>query len=156
VSQRETQRLDEALRSIEHSLQISERAAEKNPDYVAHRFNYAAALRQLGLVQRDRGALADAIPAFRRSLEAFASLPADQRDPKQSLGATADLGHALADLARRSGAAVQWKEARTTLQQALDGWQAYQKGAGSKEDLRKEIDAVVSAIAQVDRSIGTR
>ncbi len=154
MSQRETRRLAEALRSIEHSLQISEGAAKKNPDFVAHRFNYAAALRQLGLVHRDRGAIDEAIRAFRRGIEVFASLPADQRDPKQSLAATADLGHALADQARRTGSAEQRKEARTTLQQALDGWQAYQKGAGSKEDLKKEIDAVAGALARVDQSAG--
>ena len=57
-----------------------------------HRFNYALAHRQLGLVHRDRGATGDAIRAFRRSIEVFASLPADQRDPKQSLTTTADLG----------------------------------------------------------------
>ena len=156
ASQRETRRLDEALKSIEHSLQISERAAAKNPDFVAHRFNYALAFRQLGLVQRDRGATAEAIGAFRKSIEVFASLPADQRDPKQSLATTADLGHVLADQARRTGAAALWRESRTTLQQALDGWQAYQKGAGSKEDLKKEIDAVTAALARVDQSMGTR
>ena len=150
ASQRETRRLDEALRSIEHSLQISERAAEKNPDFVAHRFNYATALRQLGLVQRDRGATDEAIRGFRRSIEVFASLPADQRDPKQSLATTADLGLALADQARRTGSADLRKEARATLQKALDGWQAYQKGAGSKEDLREQIDDVTTALSQVD------
>ena len=149
ASQRETGRLDDALRSIQHSLQISGSAAAKNPDFVAHRFNYALAFRQLGLVQRDRGAHAEAIGAFRKGIEIFASLPADQRDPKQSLATTADLGHALADQARRTGSAEQRKEARTLLQQALDGWQSYQKGAGAKEDLKKEIDAVVSALAQV-------
>lgn len=153
ASQRESRRLDEALRSIEHSLQISDGAVAKNPGYVAHRFNYALAFRQLGLVQRDRGATTEAIGAFRKSIEVFASLPSDQRDPKQSLTTTADLGHALADQATRTGSAEQRKEARTTLQQALDGWQAYQNGAGSKEDLRKEIDAVSAALAQVDRSI---
>jgi non-specific serine/threonine protein kinase/serine/threonine-protein kinase len=153
MSQRETRRLDEALRSIQHSLQISEGAAAKNPDFLAHRFNYAGTLRQLGLIYRDRGATDDAIRALRRSVAVFASLPADQRDPKQSLSATADLGHALADQARRTGNAVLMKEARTALQQALDGWQAYQKdGAGSKEDLHKEIDAVTAALAQIDRS----
>jgi tetratricopeptide (TPR) repeat protein len=150
ASQRETRRLDEALRSIEHSLNISDGAIAKNPGYAAHRFNYALALRQLGLVQRDRGATDEAIRAFRRSIELFASLPADQRDPKQSLATTADLGMALADQARRAGSAALRSEARTTLQQALDGWQAYQKGAGSKEDLRKEIDAVSSALAKLD------
>jgi tetratricopeptide (TPR) repeat protein len=153
MSQRETRRLDEALRSIQHSLQISEGAAAKNPDFLAHRFNYAGTLRQLGLIYRDRGATDDAIRALRRSVAVFASLPADQRDPKQSLSATADLGHALADQARRTGNAVLMKEARNALQQALDGWQAYQKdGAGSKEDLHKEIDAVTAALAQIDRS----
>ena len=156
ASQRETRRLDEALLSIEHSLQISEGAAAKNPDYVAHRFNYAAALRQLGLVQRDRGASVDAMRAFRRSIDVFASLPADQRDPKQSLATTADLGIALADQAKRTGSVSLWRDARTTLQQALEGWQAYQKGAGAKEDLRDEIDAVIAALAQVERSLGTR
>ena len=149
MSQRATRRLDEALRSIQHSLQISEGAAAKNPDFLAHRFNYAGTLRQLGLILGDRGATDEAIRAFRQSIEVFASLPADQRDPKQSLAATADLGHALADQARRTGAAALAKEARTTLQQALDGWQAYQKGAGAKEDLRKEIDAVAADLAKV-------
>jgi tetratricopeptide (TPR) repeat protein len=153
ASQREMRLLREALRSIEHSLNISAGAIAKNPGYVAHRFNYATALRELGLVHRDRHAADEAIRAFRRSIEMFASLPADQRDPKQSLAATADLGHALAEQARRTGAVALAKEAHTTLQQALDGWQAYQKGAGSKEDLRKEIDAVTAALAQVDRSI---
>ena len=152
ASQRETRRLDEALLSIEHSLQVSERAAAKNPDFAAHRFNYASALRQLGLVHRDRGAGAEAIRAFRRAIEVFASLPADQRDPKQSLLTTGDLGLALADHARRTGSADLRKEARATLQQALDGWLAYQKGAGAKEDLRKEIDAVTAALARVDQS----
>jgi serine/threonine protein kinase len=149
LSQRETRRLDQALRSIERSLQMSEGAAAKNPDFVAHRFNYAGALRQLGLVHRDRGASDDAIRAFRRSLEVYAGLGADQRDPKQALMARADLGLALAEQARRTGAAALATEARTTLQQALDGWQAYQKGAGAKEDLRKEIDAVTAALAKI-------
>jgi non-specific serine/threonine protein kinase/serine/threonine-protein kinase len=148
ASQRETRRLDDALRSIEHSLQISERAAARNPNYLAHRFNYAGALRQLGLVQRDRGAAAAAIDAFRKSINVFASLAADQRDPKQSLATTADLGMALADEARRTGSAAVWREARATLQQALDGWHAYKQGAGSKEDLGKEIEAVSAALAQ--------
>jgi non-specific serine/threonine protein kinase/serine/threonine-protein kinase len=156
ASQRETRRLGEALRSIEHSLKISEGAAAKNPDFVAHRFNYATALRQLGLVHRDRGATDAAVHAFRRGIAVFASLPADQRDPKQSLATTADLGLALADQARRTGNAALWREARTSLQQALDGWQAYQKGAGAKEDLRKEIESVTTAIALIDRSIGRR
>ena len=103
MSQRETRRLDEALRSIEHSLQISEGAAAKNPDFLAHRFNYAGTIRQLGLIHRDRGATDEAIRAFRRSIEVYASLAADQRDPKQSLAATADLGLALADQAPRTG-----------------------------------------------------
>ena len=111
-------------------------ALSQNPDYIAHRFNYAAALRQLGLVQRDRGASVDAMRAFRRSIDVFASLPADQ--PK------------------RTGSVSLWRDARTTLQQALEGWQAYQKGAGAKEDLRDEIDAVIAALAQVERSLGTR
>jgi non-specific serine/threonine protein kinase/serine/threonine-protein kinase len=149
ASQRESRRLDEALRSIEHSLRISDGAVAKNPGYVAHRFNYALAFRQLGLVQRDRGATAEAIGAFRKSIEVFASLPADRRDPKQSLAATADLGHALADQARRTGSAEQRAEARTLLQQALEGWQAYQKGAGAKEDLKKEIDVVSAALAKL-------
>ncbi len=156
ASQRETRRLDDALRSIQHSLALSERAAAKNPDYVAHRFNYALAHRQLGLVHRDRGATGDAIRAFRRSIEVFASLPADQRDPKQSLTTTADLGLALADEARRSPSPARWNDARAALQQALDGWQAYQKGAGSKEDHRKEIDAVTAALAKLDESAGAR
>jgi tetratricopeptide (TPR) repeat protein len=154
AGQREVRRLDDALRSVQYSLQISDRALERNPGYVAHRFNYALALRQLGLVQRDRGAAAEAISAFRRAIEVFASLPADQRDPKQSLATTADLGHALADQARRTGSAEQRKEARTTLQQALDGWKAYQKVAGEKEDVRKEIDAVSAALARVDLAPG--
>jgi tetratricopeptide (TPR) repeat protein len=149
AGQREMRRLDEALRSIEHSLQISERAVEKNPGYVAHRFNYALAFRQLGLVQRDRGASTEAIDAFRKSIAIFASLPADQRDPKQSLATTADLGHALAAQARRTGSAEQRKEARDTLQQALEGWQTYQTGAAAKEDLKKEIDAVSAALARM-------
>ena len=123
---------------------------------MAHSFNYAAALRQLGLVQRDRGALANAILAFRRSLEGFASLPADQRDPKQSLGATADLGHALAGQARRTSSLALTNEARATLQQALDGWRAYQQGAGAKEDLHQDIDDIASALQELDRSIGKR
>lgn len=153
AGQREMRRLDEALRSIEHSLRISETAAAKNPNFVAHRFNYAAALRQLGLVQRDRGASDQAIRAFRRSIDVFASLPADQRDPKQSLTTTADLGLALADQARRTGSEAVWRDARATLRQALEGWRAYQRGAGSKENLSKEIDAVSAALAQVERSI---
>jgi non-specific serine/threonine protein kinase/serine/threonine-protein kinase len=147
ASQRETRRLDEALRSIQHSLQISTSAAAKNPDFVAHRFNHALAWRQLGLVQRDRGATDEAIRAFRRSIDVFASLPADQRDPKQSLATMADLGRALADQARRTGDATLRRDARVTVQRALDGWQAYQKGAGAKEDLRKEIDALAAALA---------
>ena len=154
ASQRETRRLDEALRSIEHSLELSARAAAKNPDFAAHRFNYAAALRQLGLVQRDRGATGEAIRAFRRSIDVFASLPADQRDPKQSLATTADLGLALADSAGRAPSPALWRDARAALQQALEGWQAYQKGAGAKEDHRKEIDAVTAALARVDQSMG--
>jgi tetratricopeptide (TPR) repeat protein len=148
MSQHQTRRLDDALRSVEHSLQISERAAAKNPDFLAHRFNYAGVLRQRGLIQRDRGATDEAIRALRRSIEVYASLPADQRDPKQPLLAKADLGLALADHARRTGSAEQRKEARTLLQQALDGLQAYQKGAGAKEDLSKEIDTVVSALGR--------
>jgi tetratricopeptide (TPR) repeat protein len=154
ASRRETKQLDAALESIQRSIDISERAAAKNPDFVAHRFNFATAVRQLGLVQRDRGASADAISAFRRSISLFESLPADQRDPKQSLSAAADLGLALAADARRSGSRTAWTAARTALQQALDGWQAYQKGAGAKEDHRRDIDALSSAIQEADRTVG--
>jgi non-specific serine/threonine protein kinase/serine/threonine-protein kinase len=154
ASQRETKQLDAALASIERSIDISEKAAAKNPNYVAHRFNFATAVHQLGLVQRDRGAIPEAIKAFRQSIAIFESLPADQRDPKQSLSAAADLGLALAADARRSGSRSAWTAARTALQHALAGWQAYQKGAGDKEDHRRHIDALSSAIQEADRLIG--
>ena len=151
ASQRETKQLDAALASIEKSIGISEKAAAKNPDYVAHRFNYAGALRHLGLVQRDRGAISDAIRAFRQSLAVYDSLPDDQRDPKQSLGTAADLGLALAAQARRSGSASARSDARTALQHAMDGWQTYQRGAGAKEDHKKDVDALSAALREVDR-----
>ena len=157
VSQRETRRLDEALRSIEHSLQISERAAAKNPDFLAHRFNYAGALRQLGLIQR----------RSRRHRRGDPGLPPEHRGLRESpcrsarSEAVAGRDRRPRPGARRSGQAhgrspAQSKEARATLQQALDGWQAYQKGAGAKEDLRKEIDAMTVALAKLDPSAGAR
>ena len=137
MSQRETRRLDEALRSIEHSLQISERAAAKNPDFVAHRFNYAGVLRQLGLIQRDRGATDEAIRAFRRSIEVFASLLPISAIRSSRWRRRPTSGTRSPIRPERTGSASAGEEARTTLQQALDGWQAYQKGAGAKEDLRR-------------------
>jgi tetratricopeptide (TPR) repeat protein len=151
VSQRETRQLDAALRSIEHSVETSERAAAKNPEFKAHRFNFAAALRQLGLVHRDRGATTEAIQAFRRSIEVFESLPADQRDPTQSIAATAELGQALALEGLRSQSPALLREARTRLQQALDGWKGYQGSAGDEQ--RRQIDILLAAIEDVDRRL---
>ena len=154
ASQRETKQLDAALASIQRSIGISEAAVAKNPDYVAHRFNFAAAVRQLGLVQRDRGAIGEAVRAFRRSIAIFESLPGDQRDPKQSLATAADLGLALATDARASGSRNAWATARTALQQALEGWQAYQRGAGAREDHHRDIEALSSALQEADRMAG--
>ncbi|MEQ1910572.1 MAG: serine/threonine-protein kinase [Vicinamibacterales bacterium] len=155
TSQRETRQLDAALESIEQSIRISEGATAKNPDYVAHRFNFAGEVRQLGLVQRDRGAMTEAIRAFRRSVALFESLPADQRDPKQSLAPAGDLGLALATVARRSGSRDAWREASTALRHALNGWEAYKRGAGAKEDLRLEIDPLAAALQEADLAAGT-
>ena len=154
ASQRETKQLDAALASIQRSIGISEAAVAKNPDYVAHRFNFAAAVRQLGLVLRDRGAIGEAIRAFRRSIAIFESLPGDQRDPKQSLATAADLGLALATDARQSRSRNAWATARTALQQALEGWQAYQRGAGAGEDHHRDIEALSSALQEADRMAG--
>ena len=128
----------------------------KNPDFKAHRFNYAGALRHLGLVQRDRGATADAIRAFRQSLIVYEGLADDQRDPKQSLGTASDLGLALAADAKRSGSASARSAARAALQHAIEGWQAYQRGAGAKEDHQKDVDALSAALREVDRMAGGR
>ena len=154
ASQRENGQLDAALRSITHSIDISERAAAKNPQYVAHRFNFGAALSQLGQVQRDRGATTEAISAFRRTIAVLGSLGDDQRDPAMLIAATAGLGQSLADEARRSHSPTLWREARTTLQQALDGWRAYQQGPGADEDRRQEIEAVASALEEANSHLG--
>jgi len=150
ASQRETGQLDAALRSIERSIQTSERAAARSPQYVAHRFNYGAALSLLGSVHRDRKATADAIRAFRQSIAVLGSLGDDQRDPAMLIAATSGLGQSLADEARRSQSAAVWREARTTLQQALDGWRGYQQTAGAGDDHRAEIDPLVSALKEAD------
>ena len=153
VSQRETRQLDAALASIQRSIQTSERAAAKNPQYMAHQFNFAAELRQLGLIQRDRGARSEAIRALRRSIAVFESLPADQRDPTQFIAAIGELGQLLALEAERSGSSGLWLEARTTLQRAVDGWKNYQQSSGSRADHRKDIEALVEALAHVDSRI---
>ena len=150
ASQRENGQLDAALRSITHSIDISERAAARNPGYVAHRFNFGAALSQLGQVQRDRGATADAISAFRRSIAVLGSLGDDQRDPAMLIAATSGLGQSLADEARRSQSVALWREARTTLQQGLDGWRRYQQTAGAGNEHRAEIERLVSALKEAD------
>jgi hypothetical protein len=81
----------------------------------------------------------------------FDSLPADQRDPKQSLSASAELGLALAAEARRSGSGSAWSDARVALEHALAGWQGYQRGAGAAEDHHADIDTLSSALQEANR-----
>jgi hypothetical protein len=57
--------------------------------------------------------------------------------------------------AKRSGSEARRRDARTALQQ-LAGWQAYQKSAGTKEDVGKQIEEVTAALAKLDQSAAAR
>ena len=135
ASQRETRRLDEALKSIEHSLQISEARGREKPG-----------LRRTPLQLRAGVPAARTGPARSRcDRRGDQCIPQEHRGVRQPSRGSARSEAVVDDdgrpraCARRSGQAhgccSLWRDARTTLQQALEGWQAYQKGAGSKENL---------------------
>jgi len=153
ISQRETGRLDAALSSMELAIHTSEEAAARNPQFAAHQFNYGGMLNQLGRVQRDRHAYTEAVQAFRHSIEIFTSVPADQRDPTQLLTTRSLLGETLIDQAAVAPSASRWQEARVALDEALDAWRTYQKGAGAKEDHQADIDRLASLLHTAEKNL---